>query len=211
MGGFPALEREAAKLLALKELPEDLRELEVFEGRETTDRLGVLLMGELLRVTLELLLVEGLELLTRELLLVEGLEELTLELLLVEGLEVLTLELLLVEGLEELTLELLLVEGLEELTLELLLVEGLEVLTLELLLVEGLEVLALELEDLEGVELFEADRLLPLDLLDFFAVTGPVSNIKAKVTVSRISLTLFECFRVNIACLLYLAYSFRFI
>jgi len=112
----------------------------------------------------------------------------------------------------ELTLELLLVEGLEVLTLELLLVEGLEAVTLELLLVEGLEVLALELEELEGEELFEADRLLPLDLLPlelaFFAVTGSASNIKAKVTVSRISLTFFECFRVYMACLLSLLARF---
>ncbi|MHC4241395.1 MAG: hypothetical protein ACYSU4_03255 [Planctomycetota bacterium] len=204
MGGFPALEREDAKLLALKELPVDLRALEEFEGRETIDLLDVLLPDELLRVTLELLLVEGLELLTRELLLVEGLEELTLELLLIEGLEELTLELLLVEGLEELTLELLLVEGLEELTLELLLLEDLEVLALEL---EDLE----ELDDLEGEELLEADRLLLLDLLDFFAATGPVSNIKAKVIDSKICPTFFECFRVYMIFLLYLAYSFRFI
>jgi hypothetical protein len=127
----------------------------------------------------------------------EGLEELTLEL---EDLEEL-------EGLEELTLEL---EDLEEL-------EGLEELTLELLLLEDLEELALELEDLEelddleGEELLEADRLLPLDLLDFFAVTGPAINIKAKVIDSRISPTFFECFRVYMAFLLYLAYSFRFI
>ena len=230
-GGFLTLEPEFSNILPLKELLEDLRELELFEveGRETIDLLVVLLLGELLRVTLELLLVEGLEVLTLELLLVEGLEVLTLELLLVEGLEVLTLELLLVEGLEVLTLALLrveglevltlallLVEGLEELTLALLLVEGLEVLTLELLLVEGLEVLALELEGLEelealdGAELFEEDRLLPLDLLDFFAITGPAGNIKAKVTDSRISPTFFECFRVYMACLLILARFFRF-
>ena len=209
---FFTLEPEFANALPLKELLEDLRELGLLEveGRETIDRLVVLLLDGLLRVTLELLLVEGFEVLTLELLLVEGLEVLTLELLLVEGLEVLTLELLLVGGLETLTLELLLVEGLEVLTLELLLVEGLEVLTLELLLVEGLEVLVLELDDLEGVELFDTDRLLPLDLLDFFAVTGPVSNIKAKVTVSRISLTFFECFRAYMVFLLYLACSFRF-
>ena len=93
-------------------------------------------------------------------------------------------------------------EGLEALTLELLLVEGLEALTLEL------EALA-ELEDLAGAELFDTDRLLPLDLLAFFAaVTGPASNIKAKGTVSRISPTFFECFRVNMACLLSLLARF---
>ena len=67
VGDFTALEREDAKLLALKELPEDLRALEEFEGRDTLDRLDVLLPEELLRVTLELLLVEGLEVLTLEL------------------------------------------------------------------------------------------------------------------------------------------------
>jgi len=125
---------------------------------------------------------------------------------------VLTLELLLIEGLEVLTLELLLVEGLGVLTLELLLVVGLEVLTLELLLVEGLEALVLELEDLEGEELFDTDRLLPLDLLllelDFFAIRGPESNIKTKAMDSRIALRFFECFRVNMACLLTLLARF---
>jgi hypothetical protein len=185
VGALPVLEREADKLLALKELPEDLRTLEEFEGRETVERLD-----ELLRVTLELEdleELEGLELLTLEL---EDLEEL-------EGLELLTLEL---EDLEEL-------EGLELLTLEL---EDREEL-------EGLETLARELEDLEelealeGAELLETDRLLPLALLDLFAVTGPASNIKAKVTDSRISLTFFVYFRVFMAFLLYLAFSFRFI
>ena len=72
VGGLPELEREAAKLLALKELPEDLRALEEFEGRETVERLD-----ELLRVTLELLLVEGLEVLTLELEDLEKLNRLT--------------------------------------------------------------------------------------------------------------------------------------
>jgi len=228
VGAVLTLEPEFANILLLKELP-DLLALELLEveGRETIDRLVVLLLDGLLRVTLELLLVEGFEVLTLELLLVEGLEVLTLELLLVEGLEALTLELLLVEGLEVLTLELLLVEGLEALTLELLLVEGLEALTLELLLVEGLEALTLELlpvdglealtlelEDLEeledrvGAELFEAEPLLPLDLLDFFAVTGSASKIKAKAIESKIALIFLDCFRINMACLLTLLARF---
>jgi hypothetical protein len=197
-------EPEFANTLPLKELL-DLLALELFEveGRETIDRLD-----ELLRVTLELLPVEGLEELILELLLVEGLEELILALL-VEGLEELILALL-VEGLEVLILALL-VEDLEVLILELL-VEGLEELTLELLLLEGLEELTLELEDLEeledldGAELVEADRLAPLDLLllerDDLAITGPVNSIKAKAIENRIDLVLVDCFRVNMACLL---------
>ena len=187
MGAFLALVPEFANILPLKELL-DLLALELFEveGRETIDRLVVLLLDELLRVTLELLLVEGFEVLTLELLLVEGLEALTLELLLVEGLEALTLELLLVEGLEVLTLALLLVEGLEALVLEL----------------EDLE----ELEALEGAELFDTDRLLPLDLLLLervvLAITGTASKIKAKAIDNRIVLRFFDCFRVNMACLL---------
>jgi hypothetical protein len=217
VGDFPALEPEFANILPLKELLEDCRALEETPDLGVVARLGAVPLGELLRVILELLLVEGLEVLTLALLVVEGLEVLTLALLLVEGLEVLTLALLLVEGLEVLTLALLLVEGLEELTLELLLVEGLEVLTLALLLVEGLEELtlalllvedleelALELEDLEGAELFATVRLLPLDLLLrlCFAKTNPESNIMAKTVGRKIDLRFFDCFRVNMACLL---------
>ncbi len=154
VGDFPALDREDAKLLALKELkemPVDIRELEEFEG-------------------LELLILE-----------LEDLEEL-------EGLELLILEL---EDLEEL-------EGLELLILELEDLEETE--TLEEL--DDLE----ELEALEGAELLEADRLLPLDLLllerDDLAITGPVSSIKDKTIENRIALRFFDCFRVNMACLL---------
>ena len=197
---FLTLEPEFANILPLKELL-DLPVLELFEveGRETIDRLD-----ELLRVTLELLLVEGLEELILELLLVEDVEELILALL-VEGLGALTVELLLVEGLEVLTLELLLLEGLEVLTLELVLVEGLEVLTLELEDLEEPEDLE-GLDDLEEEELLEADLLPPLDLLllerDDLAITEPVINIKAKTIENRIALRFFDCFRVNMACLL---------
>ncbi len=148
MDGLPTLDREDAKLLALKELPVDIRALEEFEG-------------------LELIILE-----------LEDLEEL-------EGRELLTLALLLVEGLEELTLEL---EGLDEL----------EILD-EL---EDLE----ELEAFEGAELLETDRLLPLDLLllerDVLATTEPVINIKDKTIENRTVLRFFDCFRVNMACLL---------
>ena len=128
MGDFPAFEREDAKLLALKELPD------------------VLLLDELLRVTLELLLVEGLEELTLELLLVEGLEELILALL-VEGLEELTLELLdlEIEDLDELeTLEEL--DDLEELED----LEGAELLETDRL--PPLDLLLLERDDLAITE-----------------------------------------------------------
>ena len=174
----------------------------------------MLVPDELLRVTLELLLVEGLDVLTLELLLVEGLEELTLELLLVEGREELTLELLLVEGLGALTLALLLVEGLGALTLALLLVEGLDALTLALLLVEDLEALVLELddpeelEDREGAELLETDLPPPLDLAAFFAAAGSASNINVRAIDSKIALRFLVCFRVNMARLLSLLVRF---
>lgn len=165
------LEPEFANILPLKELL-DLLELELFEveGRETIDRLVVLVPDELLGITLELLLIEGLGALTLALLLVEGLEALTLELLLVEGPGALTLELVDLE----------------------------------------------ELEALAGAELLETDPLLPLDLLplerDVLAITGPISNIKAKATDSRIILIFFECLRVIMACLLtLLAHFSRFI
>ena len=192
VGGFPTLELGAADFLLPKELPEGLRTLEAFPGRETIVRLGVVLVGGLLRVTLLGWLTLGLEVI--------------LELLLVKGLEVLTLELLLVEGLEALTLELLLVEGLELLTL----VRGADVVRV----VPALE----DRGALGAAELFATVRLFwlpPLDLLPlvwaFFAVTGPASNIKAKVTVSRINLTFFECFRVNMAILLIKLIFFLFI
>ena len=172
VGGFPTLELGAVDLLLLRELPEDLLTLEVVGGRETVDRLGVVVAGGLLRVTLLGWLTLGVEVI--------------LELLLVEGLEVLTLGVLLVEDLEALTLA-------------------------RELLVRGADAarLVLELEDREAAgagELFEALRLPPLDLLllerDVFAVTGPASNIKAKVRDSRIALRFFEFFSVNMAILL---------
>ena len=171
-GDFTTLELGVADFPLLKELPEDFRALEVLGGRETIERLGVVLAGGLLRVTL--------------------LGWLTL-------------------GVEDI-LELLLVEGLEALTLELLLVVGLEALTLvRELLIRGADAarLVLELEDgevLAGAELLEALWLPPLDLLlldrDVFAVTGPASNIRAKVRDSRIALRFFEFFSVNMAILL---------
>jgi hypothetical protein len=204
VGDFPALEPEFANILPLKELLEDCRALEEIPDFGVA-RLGAVPLGVLLRVTLELLLVEGLEVLTLALLAVEGLEVLTLALLVVEGLEVLTLALLVVEGLEVLTLALLVVEGLEVLILALLVVEGLEVLTLD----RGADVdrLRLALEDCEALgagELFATVRLLPLDLLLrlCFAKTGPESNITAETIDTKTALRFFECFRVTMAYLL---------
>jgi len=52
VGGFPALELGATGLLLLKELPDGLRALEEIPGRETVERLGVVLLGGRLRVIL---------------------------------------------------------------------------------------------------------------------------------------------------------------
>ena len=171
MGGFPALELGAAGFLLLKELPDGLRALEVILGRRVTGRLGVDLLGGLLRVTL----------LGRRVL----------------GLTIVLLGLLRTEGFEMLDRAGGLLERAGALTLELL-----------LLTVEGREVLG-------AAELFATVLLFwppPLDLLllrAVFAVTGSASSIKAKVIVSRITLTFAEFFSVNIACLLNLNLSYN--
>jgi hypothetical protein len=172
VGGFPTLELGAVDLLLLRELPEDLLTLEVVGGRETVDRLGVVLAGGLLRVTLLGWLTLGVEDI--------------LELLLVEGLEVLTLALLPDEDLEALTL------------VRELLVRGADAARLVPELEDREAVGAGEL--LAALRLPPLDLLL-LER-DVFAVAGPASNIRDKVRDNRITLRFFEFFRVNMVILL---------
>ncbi len=98
MGGFPALELGATGFLLLKELLEGLRALEVILGRRVAGRLGVDLLGGLLRVTLLGRRVLGLTIVLLGLLRTEGFETLGRAGGLLERAGALTLELLLLTG-----------------------------------------------------------------------------------------------------------------